>query len=201
MKNKKAVAARILRTAPGRVRFAPEALDDIRKAITRSDFRGLIAVGSIIKSRENFRSRAGARALKRQKRKGRRRGKGSHKGSKYSIISRKDQWVQRIRTQRGFLAELRGKGLLSPEQYRLLYAKCKGGFFRNKRHIKLYLKEHHLITVIKKGIAEGTKSSAEGGKEPEPAVLGKGQEAETRMPKIPSKSGVHKPREPKSSGA
>ncbi len=53
--------------------------------------------------------------------------------------------MSRIRAQRTFLHELRDKSLLSRENYKLLYLKCKGGYFRNKRHIKTYITEHHLV--------------------------------------------------------
>ena len=145
MRNKKNLAAKILNTSPKKVVFAPDALDDIQKAITRSDMRGLIAVGKVSKANVNQHSRAGARRVAEQKAKGRRRGKGSRKGSKHSIVTRKEKWIDRIRAQRGLIKELRDKNLLSTSNYRLLYTKSKGGYFRNRRHIKLYLKEHHLI--------------------------------------------------------
>lgn len=144
MNHKRKLAARILKTSPQKVKFPVASLEDIKKAITRSDLRGLIAVGKIIKSTPNEHSRARARKIAGQKRKGRRRGKGSHKGTKTSVVTGKEKWITRIRAQRSFLQELRGKNLLDSRQYQLLYSKCKGGYFRNKRHIKLYLTEHHL---------------------------------------------------------
>ena len=145
MNHKKKLAAKILKISPKKVRFAADALEDIQKAITRSDMRGLIAVGKIFVANQNQHSRAGARRVAAQKRKGRRRGKGSRKGSKHSVVTRKDKWISRIRAQRNLLKELRDKKLLSTQNYQMLYTKCKGGYFRNRRHIKLYIKEHHLI--------------------------------------------------------
>src|SRR3989344_1359861 len=145
MKQKKILAAKLLKTSPQKVRFADDALEDIKKAITRSDLRGLIAMGKISKNRANEHSRSRARKIAVQKRKGRQKGKGSKKGSKNSVLTRKDKWMLRIRNQRRFLKELREKGLLSIKNYQLLYAKSKGGYFRNKRHIQLYLTENNLI--------------------------------------------------------
>lgn len=145
MNNKKKLAGKIMNVSPKKVVFAPEALDDIQKAITRSDMRGLIAVGKVSKAKVNQHSRGGARKVAEQKKKGRQRGKGSRKGSKHSIVTRKEKWIARIRAQRELLKELRDKDLLSTNNYRLLYTKSKGGYFRNRRHIKLYLTEHHLI--------------------------------------------------------
>src|SRR3989344_5860367 len=103
MNNKKKLAAKLLNTSPHKVIFSAEALDDIQKAITRSDIRGLIAVGKIQKDTSNYHSRAGARWQKQQKRKGRRKGSGAHKGSKHSTVSRKEQWINKVRAQRNFL--------------------------------------------------------------------------------------------------
>ncbi|HLC52507.1 MAG TPA: 50S ribosomal protein L19e [Candidatus Nanoarchaeia archaeon] len=145
MKSKKILAAKILKTSPYKVRFAAGALDDIRKAITRSDMRGLIAVKKVMKAATNEHSRGRARKIASQKRKGRRKGRGSKKGAKYSSVDRKTQWTNKIRIQRKFLSMLRDKGLLNTQNYRALYNKSKGGYFRNRRHIKLYLTEHKLI--------------------------------------------------------
>jgi large subunit ribosomal protein L19e len=145
MKNKKQLAGKILGVSPKKVKFAQDSLEEIKKAITRSDIRGLIAVGKIQKSKSNLHSRAGARKVAAQKKKGRQKGKGSRKGSKHSIVSRKEKWMAKIRTQRQFLVELRDKKLLIPADYRMLRNRSKGGFFRNKRHIKLYLTERNLI--------------------------------------------------------
>ena len=49
-----------------------------------------------------------------------------------------------MRTQRGFLKELKEKKIVTGLIYRQLYRKSKGGFFRSKRHIKLYVEEHDL---------------------------------------------------------
>jgi large subunit ribosomal protein L19e len=145
MKGKKKIASRILKTSPKKVKFSTDALEDIKKAITRSDIRGLIAVGKIKKSKQNLHSRSGARKIAAQKKKGRQKGKGSKKGSKNSIVNKKEKWMVKVRVQRKFLYELRSKSLITPTNYRNLYNKSKGGYFRNKRHIKLYLKEQNLV--------------------------------------------------------
>lgn len=145
MKHKKILAAKVLGISPKKVRFADDALEDIKKAITKSDIRGLVAIGKITKSTKSSHSRARARKIAFQKRKGRQKGRGTRKGSKYSRVSRKEQWIGRIRVQRGFLKELKEKEMLNNKNYRMLYDKCSGGFFRNKRHIKLYINEQHLI--------------------------------------------------------
>ena len=145
MKAKKQLAAKILKTSPKKVHFVFDALEEIKKAITRSDIRGLIAINKITKSKANLHSKVRARKNAAQKRKGRQKGRGSKKGSKNSVLSKKEKWMIKVRTQRVLLKELRTKGLLSPSDYRNAYAKSKGGYFRNKRHIKLYLTEHNMF--------------------------------------------------------
>jgi len=145
MRSKKILAGKILKVSPKKIKFVADALEDIKKAITRSDLRGLIAIKKIIKSKKNEHSRAGARKIAAQKKKGRQKGRGSKKGAKHSIVTKKEKWMAKVRIQRRLLKELRDKELISTSNYRLLYRKVKGGFFRNKRHIKLYLTEYHLI--------------------------------------------------------
>jgi large subunit ribosomal protein L19e len=145
MKNKKQLAGKILKISPKKIKFKSEALEDIKKAITRSDFRGLIAIGSVFKKDTNHQSKAGARKIKEQKKKGRRKGVGTRKGSKNSVVGKKEKWMAKVRVQRQFIKELKEKELLTPTNYRNLYRKVSGGYFRNRRHIKLYVNEYNLI--------------------------------------------------------
>jgi len=155
MKAKRKLAAKILKISPKKVSFAVEALDEIKKAITRSDIRGLIAVKKIVRKKTNSQSKVRARKIAKQKSKGRQKGAGSKKGRKFASVTRKERWMTKIRVQRAFLEELRGKWLLSPKDYRKLYAKSGGGYFRNKRHIKLYMADQKLIEgkKVKEGLA------------------------------------------------
>ena len=148
MKQKRQLAAKALGSSISKIRFEPSALEEIGKAITRSDIRGLAAVGKISIDKSAHQSRGRARMIQEQKRKGRRKGRGSHKGSKHSLVSRKEKHMHAIRAQRFFLQLLKDKGLVSVQQYHQLYAKCKGGYFRNVRHIKLYITEHQLVNKI-----------------------------------------------------
>ena len=57
--------------------------------------------------------------------------------------------MKKIRLQRKFLKELYNKEYLNPQIYRKLYNKAKGGFFRSKRHIKLYIDDNDLVVKKK----------------------------------------------------
>lgn len=161
MNPKKKLAGKVLNISPKKIRFTSEAIEEIQKAITRSDIRKLVAEGKIFVSRGSRHSRAGARELASQKRKGRRGSRGSKKGSKYSLVTRKGQWISRVRVQREFIKELRDKKIISTSDYRGLYNKIKGGFFRNKRHIKLYLSELIKNAGEKSSIPEKKKEKSD----------------------------------------
>lgn len=141
----KKIAARILKVSPKRVKVDPTRAEDLKEAITKTDLRGLIGDGAITKKQKTGVSRARANKIRSQKAKGQQKGKGSRKGKKTAIAPRKESWMIKIRHQRAFLAELKEKGLVDTKVYTSLYRKAKGGFFRSKKHIKLYIDEHRLI--------------------------------------------------------
>lgn len=141
----KRLASAIIGCSPKRVWFDETRLDEIKEAITKADIRGLVNKGVIQEKPASPNSRGRIRKAKIQKSKGRQKGLGSRKGKATARLSRKDSWMARIRVQREFLKSLREKALVSKSDYSKLYMKCKGGFFRSKRHIKLYLEESGLL--------------------------------------------------------
>ena len=139
------LAASILKCSPKRIWFDQDKLDEIKESITKQDIKSLIAAGTVRMKPEKGVSRGRARHIMRQKSKGLRKGSGSRKGKKTARLSKKEGWMKKVRIQRGFLKELKAKALLTTANFRQLYRKSKGGFFRSKRHIKLYLDEHQLV--------------------------------------------------------
>lgn len=139
--NQKRLAAEVLKCSYKRIKFDTDNLSDIKEAITKADIRRLI-IGKLI-WKENATGVSRVRARKRiiQKRKGKQKGHGSRKGSHNARLPGKRDWINRIRAQREFLALLRDKKAIDDTLYRELYMKSKGGFFRSRRHIKLYLEE------------------------------------------------------------
>lgn len=140
----KRIAAQLLKCGEERVHFNPQYLESIKEAITKSDIRLLISDNIITKIPEKGVSRARARKADAQKRKGLRKGKGSKKGTLNAVITAKRRWINKVRIQREFLKELKDKNYLTTQTYRNLYLKVKGGFFRSKRHIQLFINEHNL---------------------------------------------------------
>ena len=134
------LAAKILKCGVNKVWMSPEASSRIKKAITRSDIRGLIADGVIKKLPEKKRTK---NTYTKQR-------TGSRKGRSGAREGRKANWLRIIRPQRRLLNEYRKEGALKPLAYRKAYRKVKGGSFRSKAHLKVFLTENKMIEEKKK---------------------------------------------------
>lgn len=143
LKNKKRIAAQLLKAGTKRVWFNPDKLSEIKEAITKEDIRNLIREGSIRVKQKKGISRFRVRKILIQKRKGRRQGPGTRKGKATARLSRKSDWMNRVRKQRELARILKDKKVLTSKEYSDLRAKIKGGYFRSKRHLKLYLEEKY----------------------------------------------------------
>ena len=154
LKVQKRLASQLLNCGPDRVVFDNDRLDDIKQAITNRDLRLLIGDGAITKKAGNFTSKVRARKVASQKRKGRQSGPGTKKGKYAARFQPKKTWMARIRVQREFVKLLVDKNIITKQAYRELYLKCKGGYFRSRRHIKLYLQEHNQLLQNKDAIAK-----------------------------------------------
>ena len=142
LNTQKRIAATILKCSPSKVVFDTEKLTEIKDALTKQDMRTLVESGVVKKARSNEQSRVRARLRAAQRSKGRQRGHGTRKGSANSRLPRKRAWIGKIRLQRSLLKKWREKKEISKKNYRDLYMKAKGGFFRSKRHVELYVSEH-----------------------------------------------------------
>jgi large subunit ribosomal protein L19e len=133
----KKLAAKILKVGLSRVWLDPTKTKDIEAAITKADIRRLIQKGYI---------KALPEKLKRPKEKiKRRRGIGSKKGSKFAKLTKKRRWIVTVRPLRRMLKELKASGQIDNRTYRRLYLLVKGGMFRSRSHLKIYLEQHSLI--------------------------------------------------------
>ncbi len=145
MKTQRRLAADILDTSKKHVKFDPDHLDEIKQAITRRDVSELINDGIIQEKHHDNQSRSRARHTKKQKSKGRQRNTGSVKSSEGARQDQKQAWMNKIRSQRAFIKKLKENDKITNKTYRDLYNKSKGGYFRSKRHIKLYLEQNELF--------------------------------------------------------
>ena len=132
------LASDLLKAGENRVVFNVEMLDEIKEAITREDIKSLISKGAISAKKKKGVSRARAKILHEQRKKGRRKGVGKRKGAQKARTPKKRAWINKIRPQREFLVVLKEKKRVNNTQYRKLYRLAKAGYFRSKRHLKLY---------------------------------------------------------------
>jgi large subunit ribosomal protein L19e len=155
LKLQKRLASIIFKGSKKRVRFETEVLDEIKEGLTKDDVRGMIKRGLITINQKKGVSRVRAKKNASQRAKGLRRGSGKRKGSKNARLPDKEIWMVKIRLQRAFLKELYDKKYLDAATYRNLYKKAKGGFFRSKRHIKIYVDDNKL--ALKKEVKKEKK--------------------------------------------
>ena len=145
LKVQKRIAGKLLKAGINRVWFDQNRLEEIKEAITRADINHLIRDKAIQAKPERGISSFRNRKLIVQRRKGQRKGQGSRKGKPTSRLKSKTAWIRKIRSQRKFLRYLKDNKLINSNIYKKLYLMCKGGFFRSRRHIKLYLTERNLM--------------------------------------------------------
>jgi len=145
LKIQKRLSADIFGCSEKRIKFDTTRLDEIKESITKVDIKSLINDKAIYCIPKKGISRVRARKIQKQKSKGKKRGGGSRKGKKTARSPRKGIWMAKIRSQRELLKNLNEKNIISQGIYRKLYKKSQGGFFRNKRHIRLYIEEQGLV--------------------------------------------------------
>ncbi|MEX2721974.1 MAG: 50S ribosomal protein L19e [Candidatus Wukongarchaeota archaeon] len=143
------IAADILGVGENRVFIQPEFVDEVSLALTRADLKKLVYDGIIRVRPVRGVSRGRARRFHEKRKKGLRRGSGSRKGAKTARMPRKRSWMFRIRAQRRFLRELRDSRSVTPNTYRMLYKKAKGGTFKSVNALKMYIEEHKLYAKRK----------------------------------------------------
>lgn len=141
LSTQKRLSSDVLKVGKNKVYFDQSRLDDIKEALTKEDIRKLVKDKVIQKKPKVGSSKSRFRKRLIQKRKGRRQGEGSKKGKQGARLSRKRKWMLLVRSQRNLINDLRDKKIIDHKSYRELYKKVKGGFFRSRRHIKLYLGE------------------------------------------------------------
>ena len=141
LRPQKRIAAQILGVGIGRVWIDPDVEEDLSLALTREDIRKLISDGKIKKNSVTGVSKGRTRQNLLKKRKGLKKGHGSRKGRAGARTPKKRLWINKVRSQRRYLRELREKELITPSIYRELYAKVKGNAYRNVSHLKLTVEE------------------------------------------------------------
>jgi len=135
--SQKRLAAKILKVGLSRIWLDPSKTEDIQKAITKADIRRLIQKGYVKSLPKKLK--------KTREKKTKRRGPGSKKGSKLAKLTKKRRWISTVRPLRKMLKELKASGQIDSLTYRKLCRLVKGGMFRSRSHLKIYLKQHGLL--------------------------------------------------------
>lgn len=145
----KQLAARALGVSSKRVKFnvTSETKRDLKELISREGVKDLVADKAITVKPKKGNSRTAANKIATQKAKGLRSGHGKRKGTANARFNEKDKWMIKIRALRAELKKLKVAGKLDVKGYRELYRKAKGNFFRNKKHMALYMEQHDFLIV------------------------------------------------------
>lgn len=138
---KKRMAADVLKVGKGRVKFDPEASEELFDAITRESIRGLVSSGAIWVEPKKGVSRGRVRQ-KMAKVKKRGKGAGSKEGAKGARRGKKTLWVNKVRALRGRIKVLRDRGEISGKVFDDLYRKIKDGQVRSLKHLEGMLKQY-----------------------------------------------------------
>lgn len=137
---KKRMAADLLKVGKKRIKFDPEASEEIFDAITRESIRGLVSGGVIVVKPKKGVSRGRTRQrMVKVKKRG--RGSGSKEGAKGARRGKKTLWIRKVRSLRGRIKVLRDRGEISGENFDILYRQIKGGQIRSLRHLESVIKQ------------------------------------------------------------
>jgi|FaiFalDrversion2_1042247.scaffolds.fasta_scaffold01274_3 large subunit ribosomal protein L19e len=131
------LASRVLGVGKSRIWMDPSKVEDIKKAITAADIRRLVKKGIIKVLPEKIKVR--------EKVEKKRKGVGRRKGKKYSIVRRKERWINTVRPLRRMLKELKETNQIDNRTYRYVRKLIKGGMFKSRSHLRIYLEQHGLL--------------------------------------------------------
>lgn len=126
------MARRLLKCGRNKLWIDPNEKERVSAAQNYEHVKQLVEDNIIIRRKDKVNSRAHARKLAEGRAKGRRMGLGKRKGTKKARLSPKEIWMKNIRSMRATLKELKKKGELAGEEYRMYYVQAKGNLFKNK---------------------------------------------------------------------
>lgn len=144
----KNLASRALGISKKRIKFnvTTENRKDLKELISREGVKDLVSEKVISVSAKKGNSRTRANHILEQKKKGRRSGHGNRKGTANARFNTKTKWVIKIRALRTLLRNYKQAQRLDSKTFRELYQKAGGNFFRNKRHMNLFISQNNLLS-------------------------------------------------------
>ncbi|MEM0087076.1 MAG: 50S ribosomal protein L19e [Candidatus Micrarchaeaceae archaeon] len=132
-------ASEILGRGESSIRFKPDAIQEIKKAITKDDVRKLIENKSIIAVKPKHNISMNSKVLKQKREAGKRRGPGRKKGTLKARGT--TPWKKRVRAQRMLLKELKRMGKIDTKTFNSFYMRVTGNSFPNKASLLLHIKD------------------------------------------------------------
>jgi len=131
----KQIASQILNSGVSRIKILPNAIEDVKKALTRNDIKKLIEEKKIIA------------VAKKQKMKKERKKKSVKKGS--AKARKSVRWEDIVRAQRRLLKKLKEEKKITNQTFKKVYKLIKSGNFSSKSSLLTFLKDQKLLEETK----------------------------------------------------
>jgi len=141
----KQIASQILNSGVSRIKILPNAIEDVKKALTRSDIKKLIEEKKIIA------------VAKKQKMKKERKKKSVKKGS--AKARKSVRWEDIVRAQRRLLKKLKEEKKITNQTFKKVYKLIKSGNFSSRSSLLTFLKDQKLLEETKEEKGEKDEKS------------------------------------------
>merc|ERR1711881_498227 len=154
LKLQKRLAASVLKCGQRKIWLDPNEVNEISMANSRLNIRKLAKDGLVIKKPTKIHSRYSVRKKLAAKRKGRHCGTGKRQGHKDARMPQGVIWMRRLRVLRRLLKKYRDAKKIDKHLYHVLYMKCKGNVFKNKRVLVENIHKEKTKRIMEKQVAE-----------------------------------------------
>ncbi len=135
----KRLASDILSVGKNKIKIKPEERTKLKDVLTRKDVKNLIQDKIIY-----VKTKAGFKVANKRKRKL----AGSRRGSMNARTLEKKKWMTNVRVQRKYLNQLISRGNLNKNNKRKIYLRIKGGSFKGKKALLMFLKDNDFYIEV-----------------------------------------------------